>query len=138
MSADGPGVLYLDASALVKLVLPEPESLALASLAAGGFDLATSTVGAIETRRAVLAAVGDDSLGEQVEDLLQSVSLVGVTEEIRRAAGMLRPALLRTLDAIHLATALAFEGELRGFVAYDRRLADAASAAGLGVLAPVA
>ena len=65
-----------------------------------------------------------------------AVTLVGITEPIRQAAGTLRPALLRTLDAIHLATALSFGAELEAFIAYDRRLAQAALAAGLAVRAP--
>ena len=136
MSAEARGVLYLDASALVKLVLPEAESEALAATLAGGAGLITSTVGAIETRRALLAAGSDEELAEEAEQVLAAVTLVGITEPIRQAAGTLRPALLRTLDAIHLATALSFGAELEAFVVYDRRLAQAALAAGLEVRAP--
>lgn len=126
----------MDASALVKLVLPEPESGALVAALAGGPELITSTVGAIETHRAILAAGGDDELADEAERVLDAVTLVAITEPIRRAAGALRPAFLRTLDAIHLATALSFGEELAAFVAYDRRLAEAAGAAGLEVRAP--
>src|SRR3972149_3321082 len=63
--AKASGVLYMDASALVKLVLPEPESGALVAALAGGPELITSTVGAIETGRAILAAAGDDELTEE-------------------------------------------------------------------------
>ena len=136
MSAEARGSLYLDASALVKLVLPEAESEALVAALAGGYELITSTVGAIETRRAVLTAGDDESLAEEAEEVLRAVTLVGITEPIRHTAGTLRPALLRTLDAIHLATALSFGAELEAFVAYDRRLAGAALAAGLDVRAP--
>ena len=136
MNAEARGALYLDASALVKLVLPEAESEALLAFLAGGPELITSTVGAIETRRALLVAGGDEDLAEEAEKVLTTVTLVGITEPIRHAAGALRPALLRTLDAIHLATALSFGAELEAFVAYDRRLAEAALAAGLDVRAP--
>ena len=136
MSAEERGALYLDASALVKLVLPEAESAALVAALASGLELITSTVGAIETRRALLAAGDDGELADAAEEVLGAVTLVGITEPIRRAAGTLRPAALRTLDAIHLATALSFGSELEAFVAYDRRLAEAALAAGLDVRAP--
>ena len=136
MSAEERSVLYLDASALVKLVLPEAESAALVAALAGGPRLITSAVGAIETRRALLAASDDPELAEKAEEVLTAVTLVGITEPIRWTAGMLRPAALRTLDAIHLATALSFGAELEAFVVYDRRLAEAALAAGLEVRAP--
>lgn len=136
MSAETRRALYLDASALVKLVLPEAESAALVASLADGPELITSTVGAIETRRALLAAGDDQELADAAEEVLGSVTLVGITEPIRRTAGTLRPAGLRTFDAIHLATALSFGAELEAFVAYDRRLAEAAVVAGLEVRAP--
>jgi len=136
MSAETRRALYLDASALVKLVLPEAESAALVASLADGPELITSTVGAIETRRALLAAGDDEELADAAEEVLGAVTLVGITEPIRRTAGTLRPAGLRTLDAIHLATALSFGAELEAFVAYDRRLAAAAVVAGLEVRAP--
>ena len=136
MSAKRRSVVYIDASALVKLVLTEPESEALVGALAGTLDLITSVLGAVETQRAVLAASEDDALDERTEDMLQAVTLVGITEDIRRRAGRIRPASLRTVDAIHLATALSFGNELETMIVYDRRLFDAARAIGLGVLAP--
>jgi len=65
-----------------------------------------------------------------------AITLVAVDETALDAAGMLDPPRLRTLDAIHLAAALALGDSLEGFVTYDARLADAAITCGLPVAAP--
>lgn len=67
---------------------------------------------------------------------LTDVSLIPLDDEVRRAAGGLMPVSLRSLDAIHLATALSVADRLGGVFTYDVRLAEAATAAGLAVLAP--
>ena len=68
--------------------------------------------------------------------VLDSVSTVGLTRQILDEAGRLAPPGLRSLDAIHLAAALAFGDEVESFVTYDDRLALAATGAGLRVEAP--
>ncbi|MDQ6914620.1 MAG: type II toxin-antitoxin system VapC family toxin [Actinomycetota bacterium] len=116
----------------MKLVVPEPESAALESALADRVLVASEVV-EIELRRAARRA-GPDA--ERLVDLdLAQVSLVPLSARIRRAAGTLSPASLRTLDAIHLATALAL-GELDAVISYDRRLAHAARDRGLPVLSP--
>jgi uncharacterized protein len=61
---------------------------------------------------------------------------VELSAGIADAAAKLEPPSLRTLDAVHLASALSLGDDLGAFVAYDRRLAEAAEAAGIEVLAP--
>lgn len=130
------GLLYVDASALVKLILPEAESAALVEELSTGTRLISSILCAVETRRALLLAGSDEDLATRAEEILDTVTLVGMTEAISRAAGTLRPPRLRTLDAVHLATALSFGKELEALVAYDRRLCEAARFAALEVRAP--
>ena len=127
--------LYLDASALVKLVITERESAALRIFLAGDPVLISSRIGAVELRR--VAAKQDEQPAEpQVDAILANMLIVEVDELIAESAGELQPTTLRTLDAIHLASALSLAPELDALVTYDNRLADAARAAGLNVVAP--
>ncbi|MGH9411423.1 MAG: type II toxin-antitoxin system VapC family toxin [Vicinamibacterales bacterium] len=126
---------YLDSSALAKFVVAEPETAALERDAAGRRDLLSSRLGATELRRAVRRA-GHRRVLQQVEGVLDSVVLVELSPVILDRAGHLPPSLLRTLDAIHLATALSLNLSECDFITYDDRLADAAAASGLHVLQP--
>jgi predicted nucleic acid-binding protein len=127
-------VAYADASALAKLVLEEPE----AALFAGAFTahdrVLTSVVGAVELERAARRARGEQG-ARQVSIVVDRLTLVPVTDDVRRAAATLAPAALRTVDAIHLASALG-PGVTGPFYCYDRRLCEAAAAAGLRVESP--
>lgn len=125
---------YLDSSALVKLARPEPESAALRSYLRRRQALVSSALARTEVHRALLPA---GPLAVQRGLLvLRKVDLVRVGTPILEAAGALAPTELRSLDAIHLATALQLGESLSRFVAYDERLAEAARAAGLHVVAP--
>ena len=127
-------MIYIDSSALVKLAAEEVESAALIELLTDRSDpLVTSVVTSVEVRRAG-RRVGAT---EAAERALRAVGLVELTPEIRDRAGAIEPASLRSLDAIHLATALALGDELESLVAYDKRLVDAARANGLDVVSPV-
>lgn len=136
MSAEQARPVYLDASALVKLVLPEPESPALVEALAGEPPLVTSIVGWIETHRAVRAATDEAELHRGVATLFEQVALIEVSQRVAYATLNLQPRTLRTLDAVHLATALTLGQELDAFVVYDHRLAEAARQAGLPVRTP--
>jgi len=68
--------------------------------------------------------------------ILRELSYVVVDEDLLEEAGRLQPPTLRSLDALHLASALSVRGDLSAFVAYDRRLREAATAAGLVVRTP--
>ena len=116
----------------MKLVVEEPESDALIASIQRTSSV-TSIVGEIETirvcRRAGVAAA-------QVEELCERLVVLALDDEVRRLAGSIDPPTLRTLDAIHIASALSLGGDLDWLVTYDVRQAAAASAAGLQVVSP--
>jgi len=126
--------VYLDSSAVVKLVVRETETDALRSYLQTAGPLATSILTTVEVARAV-ARVASDS-GDVVAAVLGGMAIVGFDGTIAVRAAALEPTTLRTLDAVHLATALELAGELTAFVCYDDRLASAARALGLPVVAP--
>jgi predicted nucleic acid-binding protein len=128
-------LVYVDASAFVKLFSPEPESEAMAA----AIDLEwqgalSSEIFAIEVFRAA-RRIGGTAVAQAV-DLLRSVVLLPLTAEIRRDAGRVGSPELRSLDAIHLATAISLGDRIRAVLTYDTRLGEACSAAGLSVVAP--
>ena len=125
--------IYADSSSLVKLIIEEDESEALRrAIEEAGVGLLTSQIAEIEVARAVKIA-NPDQMGE-CERLLASCTRVRVSESIIRRATALSSAQLRTLDAIHLATAL--RADVATMLVYDERLGTAAGAAGLTVLRP--
>jgi len=128
---------YLDTSALVKLVVSERESAALhAYLRRVGDDtLFTAALTRTELVRAVLGA-GIAAVA-QARRVLDELDTVNLTRGLLDAAADLRPARLRTLDAIHLAAARRAGAELRAVVTYDNRMAGAAADLGIPVEAPV-
>lgn len=135
MVGDAAVRVYLDASALVKLVMTEAESSSLRRFLSKDPLLISSRVAAVEVRR---VAARQDEVGTeaQVEALLGAVLFVEVDEAIALAAGTARPPSLRSLDAIHLASAQSVASEVTAVITYDQRLADAAQGAGLTVMAP--
>lgn len=128
-------VWYLDASALVKLIVAEPESGALRRYLGERPRIISSRIAEVELRRAV-ARQDEIDAGDRVSSLIATVELLELNAEVARRAGDLTPATLRSLDAIHLASALVIAPEVDAVVAYDTRLAAAARAAGLAVVAP--
>jgi len=113
---------YLDTSALVKLVVAEPETVALRSWLAGAErDLVACDLARTELMRAVRRVVPDRAL---------------VTVAVFEEAGRLDPSNLRSLVAIHLAAALDLGDDLEGLVTYDERLAEAAKSNGVAVINP--
>jgi uncharacterized protein len=127
-------VTYLDTSALVKLAVREPESQALRRYVARRRPLVCSALARVELTRALI------SLGERAirrsDEVLSRIDLMRINDRVLRAASVLMPADLRSLDAIHLATAQLFGGELRGIVTYDHHMASAAEALGWRVEQP--
>ncbi len=130
-------LVYLDASAFVKLVISEPETAALVAALATGVRLVASEILEVEALRAVRRVSGEDG-ATVARAQLAGVRLLPLTAQIRRRACELEPATLRSLDAIHLATALDLGKRLACVYAYDARMATAAGEAGLRVCAPVA
>lgn len=126
---------YLDASALVKLVDREPESAALRRFLRGKRNLVASAIARTEVLRAVLDLGAERA--RRAREVLASIELIRVSDRVLVVAGALRPSDLRTLDAIHLATAYALGDFLARMVTYDDRLALAAATQGLTVVAPL-
>ncbi len=126
-------VAYVDASALVKLVVAETESAPMLRWYVEAERVITSRVGEIETRRAVGRHPHDPiELGR----VLASLEIIELDQRVGDQASVVGPVVLRALDAIHLATAREIGGELDAFVTYDDRLADAARAMGLPIVRP--
>jgi len=127
--------VYLDASAIVKLVVVEPETAALERDLADRAGLFCSRLGAAEVIRAARRRANRRVL-QQTDDVLDALVLMDVTPPILKRAAELAPDDLRTLDAIHLATALSVGIPDLDFVTYDDRLARAARSQGLDVFGP--
>jgi uncharacterized protein len=130
-------VIYLDSSAVVKLLIQEPESDELDSwltLSRASAPVVSSALTRVEVLRACRRV--DEALLPPARDLLRGVDLVPMDSAIVDTAAELTPAVLRSLDALHLASALSLDPDLDVFVAYDARLVAAARAAGLAVATP--
>jgi predicted nucleic acid-binding protein len=124
-------IVFLDSSALVKLVALEAETDALrAYLREGEREIVTSELAVTEVRRA------GRRIGHDPSSVLAQCDVVLLRSELLSHAAELDPVTLRTLDAIQLATALSLGSRLDAFVAYDERLLAAAAQHGLSTAAP--
>jgi len=130
MSVD---VWYLDTSALVKTVVAEPESRRLLTWLHGKGLVACELV-RVEAVRAVRAS--DPGAVPRTRQAIATLTLIRLDGDLYDAAADLDPPLLRSLDAIHLATALSVGADLAGLVTYDTRLAAAAARSRMAVWAP--
>jgi hypothetical protein len=133
MSAEG-DLTYVDSSAIVKLVVAEPESKALRRELSRHKELVSSALARTEVGRALLP-LGPEAI-RRGEAVLRTVELLRVNDRVLAEAGRLQPAELRSLDAIHLASVRQLGATLKRVVTYDARMADAARALGLTVAAP--
>lgn len=129
--------LYLDSSAIVKLVAAEQESEALFAFLRDWRERVSSVLARVEVHRAIRRARGTAADRRRADRILARIALVQIDEPILALAARLPPADLRSLDAVHLATALsvAAPGD-PAMVTYDDRLARAATAAGVRVHVP--
>ncbi len=126
---------YIDTSALVKLITAEPETNALKSwltqkeriLIAG--DL-------VQTELLRAAHKQSSEHIKLAKEVLGAIQLIRLGERVFKLAGLLDPPSLRSLDAIHLTTALEFGHELQGIVTYDSRMAHAAANHGVAIVSP--
>jgi uncharacterized protein len=125
---------YLDSSAIVKLVVAEPESATLRRYLRRRRPLVSSALARAEVARALLP-LGEPAV-RRGQEVLPRLELIRVSDRILAAAGALLPAELRTLDAIHVATAQQLGSNLGRFVTYDERMRAAARTAGCSVAAP--
>jgi uncharacterized protein len=120
---------YLDSSALVKLAIAEPESSALRRHLRQRSTLVSTGLARTEVLRALLLA-GDEGLARG-RVVLARVELVRVNDRVLNAAGALLPAHLRSVDAIHLASAQLLGADLGHIVTYDDQMLEAANHLGL-------
>jgi predicted nucleic acid-binding protein len=127
-------LIYLDASAVVTLISGRPYAHELREFLAAkpAMPMATSTVGFIETVRTL------DQVGNYptvMQDLARTFTEILLTEEVRDAAALL-PGGVRTLDAVHVASAQIIGEPLEALVTYDKRMLEVARSVGLPAEAP--
>jgi predicted nucleic acid-binding protein len=126
---------YLDSSAIVKLVVAEPESRALRAHLRRRRPLVSSALARTEVVRALLPA-GAIAM-TRGREVLRRLDLIRINDRVLDMAGTLEPAEVRSLDAIHLATAQLLGEDLSQIITYDDRMADAARSLGLKTTLPV-
>lgn len=137
--AEHSGLLYADSSALVKLAVLEAETDALREELIQWRDVATSVLTEVELARAVarVRSEGRDAADEiAVWAITAAATEIELTPEIRRAAAELQPSGLKTLDAIHVASALSLGSDLAAVLTYDRQMQASARSVGVEVVAP--
>jgi uncharacterized protein len=127
-------VVYLDSSAIVKLVVVEAESQRLREFLA---DYPVS-VSCSLARTEVVRAVRDIGFAavQRARAVLATLDLVNLDDALLDDAAVLQPLVLRSLDAIHLCAARLLGSDLHALVTYDQRMASAASGLGLPTAAP--
>lgn len=131
--------VYFDSSALIKRVVAEPESDALVDFLDDCYDrddvLASSSLAWVEVSRAVLARVtSPGDAGALIDDAMSGVDERPMSADVISVARRIEPMVLRSLDALHLASAVVIDADL--VVTYDDRLADACRRNALAVAAP--
>ena len=129
-------MIYLDSAAVVKLVHAEPESQALRDWLDERAETAwvSSVLVEIESFRALARHAPQAVV--RLHPVLDQIDLIDFSPRMRILAQTVQPVTVRSLDAIHLGTALAIRPDLTSFVTYDKRLLDAAAASGLRVDSP--
>ena len=129
-------LVYLDSSALVKLVVREAESDAVRAWLVEHAATVTSALAVTEVRRAVSRLSPQRGLLDRARLVLDGVALLAVNHDILERAVRLAPKELRTLDAIHIASALSLGTDLLAFVSYDDRQGRPPRRAGLPLVRP--
>lgn len=119
-------MLYLDTSALVKIIRPEPESADLRNWLDDRTSqlMATSAVAEIELPRA-LRRLGEVERLPHAIELLEDLLVIEIDADVRRTAADFSEPLLRSLDAIHVASAYQLRPDLSAIITYDIRMANA-------------
>lgn len=127
-------IAYLDSSSLIKLVNKEPETAALRKYLRSVEVRVSSQLARAEVLRTARVLGGNAS--RVAKDVLGRVRLLSIDAELLERSAVIDPPTLRTLDAIHLASALSFGSELDELVTYDKRMLSAAQQLGITVSAP--
>jgi predicted nucleic acid-binding protein len=132
-------MIYMDTSALTKLLIAEPQTPELRTWLTAQIDAgdsaATSSLGRVELMRTV-ARYGEPGQSDRARYLLEGLDILPLTEPMMALAESIGPPSLRSLDAIHLAAAAYFEQELTAFVTYDHRLLNGCRDIGLTTASP--
>ena len=131
-------IVYADTSALAKLLADEEETPALTAWIAGIEDLVIVSSDLVRTELMRAIRRIHPAAAPSVKALLSTLLLVPISTDICDSAARLEPPTLRSLDAIHLATALVAGEDLEAMLTYDDRLAEASLRYGLKVVAPSA
>lgn len=126
-------MIYLDTSALIKLVVAEDESAAVDRYLRDA-AMVSSTLLVVEGRRSILRRA--PLRLPQIDVVLTRVSTIEISDAVVETASRLPDPALRSLDAIHLATALSIGDDIDAVLTYDDRLAAAAASHGLTVARP--
>jgi predicted nucleic acid-binding protein len=129
-------LLYLDSSAIMKLIVREPESVALIQFLKDWPERVSSVLARVEVIRAIRRTNSNKSKLRRASEVLKGINLVFMDESILANAAMLTPAALRSLHAIHLASALSISADLAALVTYDDRMAVAADTCNIKVWSP--
>jgi predicted nucleic acid-binding protein len=129
-------LLYLDSSAILKVAVPEPESKALFKLLGDWPLRVSSELARTEVSRALRRVGATAPQFRRGQNALDRIGLMPIDTRILHDAALLKPVALRSLDAIHLATALSLGSGMAAIVTYDARLSAAAVAANLAVWSP--
>lgn len=128
--------VYLDASAIVKIVVPEAETDALLSALSQWPDRVSSGLARVEVHRALWRAGASRAVRARADAVLSALVLVRIDDPVLSRASSFKNPLLRALDAIHLAAALSLGDDPDAFITYDARLARAAEKQRLRVQHP--
>jgi predicted nucleic acid-binding protein len=139
--ASASAILYVDTSAMLKLLVREAESDAIERELLKWSELATSVITEVELPRAVSRAreeradaVIDGSV--VLQGMLATAAIVPLSEDVVAAARKVKPVYVGALDAIHIASALSLGSTLAGVATYDKRMQDALAPMGVDVIAP--
>jgi uncharacterized protein len=131
-------LIYFDSSALVKLVISEPESTALRAFLVKQAKVPhlSSALATTELRRTLIRLNLPKVASDKADEVLESLSLLPINQPVLEYASALPGRYLRTLDAIHLATAVRLRSALVALITYDKRMMSAAIEAGVPVESP--
>jgi len=127
-------LIYVDTSAFLKLIIDEPESAVVGTYFADETEVVSSSLLVVEARRGTLRKAPRRL--PRLDVLLERVEKIAISDAVLESAGRLPDPMLRSLDAIHLATALLIREDVDVFLTYDDRLATAARAHGIPAESP--
>lgn len=126
---------YCDSSALLKLFVEEIGTRAMRQFLAGDVEMTSSVIAQVEVLRGLARRGGEDD-SKRAAAYLDSMTMLALGESVLKRAAAMKPVALRSLDAIHLASALQLSPPPDAFLSYDERLLEAARAIGLPALSP--